>query len=184
MNKAPLSPFADSLISATPHTDIPEEQRIFSPFIGDWDLIVKWYDETGKLTHRAPGEWHFCWILEGRGIQDVWIVPPRHERSGRSDLYEYGTSLRFFDCTLNAWQSTWIGPMHRIVRTFTARRIGDEVVLETTQDESPRMRWSFADIKADSFIWRNELSTGTTWRIQQTFDARRSPKAQTARTGV
>jgi hypothetical protein len=177
MSKTPLSLFASSLISAAPHRDIPKEQRIFAPFIGDWDLIVKWYDEAGELTRREEGEWHFSWILEGRGIQDVWIVPPRHERAGRSDLYEYGTSLRFFDSTLNGWQSTWIGPMHRLVRTFTARRSGDEVMLETTEGEAPRMRWSFAEIRTNSFIWRNELWTGSAWRTQQTFDARRSPKA-------
>lgn len=173
MNKGPLPSFADSLISAAPHAEIPEEQRIFAPFIGDWDLIVSWFDETGKLTRREQGEWHFAWILEGRAIQDVWIVPPRHERPGRGDLYEYGTSLRFFDRTLDAWQSTWIGPMHRIVRTFTAQQIGDQVVLETTAGDLPRMRWSFAEIRANSFIWRNEVWTGSLWRIQQTFDARR-----------
>ena len=174
MNKAPLSPFADSLVSAAPHADIPENQQIFAPFIGDWDLIVKWYDEKGGLSRAARGEWHFSWVLEGRGIQDVWIVPPRHERSGRSDNYEYGTSLRFFDSRLNAWQSTWIGPMHRTVRTFIARRCGDDVMLETTEGEAPRMRWSFTDIETNSFIWRNELWIGSAWRIQQTFSARRS----------
>ncbi|WP_119269251.1 hypothetical protein [Taklimakanibacter deserti] len=166
--------FADSLISSGPHPDIPDEHRIFAPFIGDWDLIVKWFDERGKLAREERGEWHFAWILEGRGVQDVWIVPPRNERGGRIDLYEYGTSLRFFDSELGAWQSTWIGPMHRLVRTFLARRIDDKVVLETTEGEVPRMRWSFADVTQDSFTWRNELWTGADWRIQQTFDARRS----------
>lgn len=174
MSRASLSHFADSLVSDKPHGDIPAEHQIFAPFIGDWDLIVKWYDEEGKLSREERGEWHFSWILEGRGIQDIWIVPPRHERKGHSDLYEYGTSLRFFDAKLNAWQSTWIGPMHRVVRSFTARQIADKVVLETTEGEVPRMRWSFTDVKTDSFIWRNELWTGSAWRTQQTFDARRS----------
>ncbi|MGE4249688.1 MAG: hypothetical protein AB7F09_09860 [Parvibaculaceae bacterium] len=174
MTKASFSPFAGSLISDGPHKDIPEGQRIFAPFIGDWDLVVSWFDETGKLTRRERGEWHFSWILEGRGIQDVWIVPPRDERGGHPDLYEYGTSLRFFDSARDVWQSTWIGPMHRMVRTFAARRIGDDVVLETTEGEVPRMRWSFADIKTDSFSWRNEIRIGSGWRIQQTFDARRT----------
>jgi hypothetical protein len=175
MNRSSLfSPFVASLVSAEPHVDIPEDQRIFTPFIGDWDLIVKWYDEAGKLSRKERGEWHFSWILEGRGIQDIWIVPSRRERTGRSDLYEYGTSMRFFDSKLNAWQSTWIGPMHRVVRSFIARQIGDKVVLETTEGEVPRMRWSFADMRADSFTWRNELWTGSAWRTQQTFDASRS----------
>lgn len=175
MNKTLLSPFADALISAVPHADIPEEHRIFAPFIGDWDLIVSWFDEAGNLMRRERGEWHFSWILEGRGVQDIWIVPPRGERAQSDSLYEYGTSLRFFDETLNAWQSTWIGPMHQVVRTFLAHGIGDEVVLETTEGQVPRMRWSFADMKPNSFTWRNELWVGSYWRVQQTFDARRSP---------
>jgi hypothetical protein len=174
MNEASSPLFAASLISAGPHPDLPEEQQLFAPFIGDWDLIVSWFDDRANLTRREQGEWHFSWVLEGRGIQDVWIVPPRAQRAGGHELYEYGTSLRFFDAELDAWQSTWVGPMHRTVRTFTARRMDGGIVLETTQGEVPRLRWSFTDIKTDSFTWRNEVWTGSGWRIQQTFDARRS----------
>lgn len=166
--------FAESLISAGPHKAIPPEQQIFAPFIGSWDLLVHWFDEAGKLSREDRGEWHFAWILEGRGIQDVWIVPPRKERADRSFLHEYGTSLRFFDATLGAWQSTWIGPMHGVVRTFIARKIGAQVMLETTEGEAPRMRWSFSDVQANSFSWRNELWTEGGWRVQQTFAARRA----------
>ncbi|WP_162914056.1 hypothetical protein [Taklimakanibacter lacteus] len=166
--------FLAALSAENAHPDIPAGQRIFSPFIGDWDLVVSWFDEAGRLSREERGEWHFSWILEGRGIQDIWIVPPRAERGGSADLYEYGTSLRFYDPAIEAWQSTWIGPMHHVVRTFIARRIGDEVVLETTQGEVPRMRWSFADIGAESFAWRNELWTGNGWRVQQTFAAKRA----------
>lgn len=169
-------PFADALVTEGPHRDIPVEHRIFEPFIGDWDLVVSWFDEAGKISRQERGEWHFSWILEGRGLQDIWIVPPRHERAGHGDLYEYGTSLRFYDSTLGAWQSTWIGPMHRLVRTFIARKIDGEIVLETTEGDVPRMRWSFADIEANSFTWRNELWTGSGWRVQQTFEAQRSDK--------
>ena len=174
MTTSPALAFAASLISRGPHPDIPPEQQIFAPFIGDWDFVVSWFDDNGKLNREERGEWHFSWILEGRGIQDVWIVPPRVERSGGADLYEYGTSLRFYDPALKAWQSTWIGPMHQVVRTFIARKIGEQIILETTEGETPRMRWSFSDIQANSFSWRNELWTGSAWRTQQTFVARRS----------
>lgn len=80
--------FAASLLSDGPHPAIPPEQQIFVPFIGSWDLIVRWFDEAGKLSREECGEWHFAWILEGRGIQDVWIVPRRPERASASDLYE------------------------------------------------------------------------------------------------
>ena len=173
---SPSAAFALSLISEGPHSDIPPEHRIFAPFIGDWDLVVSWFDEAGKLSRQERGEWHFSWILEGRGVQDVWIVPPPDERAAQTDLYEYGTSLRFFDTKLDAWQSTWIGPMHRVVRTFAARQIDDRIVLETTEGEVPRMRWSFADIERNSFTWRNELWTDRGWRVQQTFAASRPDK--------
>lgn len=166
--------FSTALLSEGPHPSIPPEQRIFAPFIGSWELLVRWFDEDGKLAREEQGEWHFAWILEGRGVQDVWIVPRRTERAGRSDLYEYGTSLRFFDEKIGAWQSTWIGPMHRVVRTFIARRIGAQIVLETTEGEVPRMRWSFSDIQTNSFSWRNELWTENGWCVQQTFAAHRN----------
>lgn len=165
--------FAEALQSDGPHPSIPPEQRIFAPFIGAWDLLVRWFDEEGRIAREEQGEWHFAWILEGRGIQDIWIVPRRAERADRRDLYEYGTSLRFFDEKIGAWQSTWIGPMHRVVRTFIARKSGDQVILETTEGEVPRMRWSFSDIQASSFSWCNELWTGSDWRVQQTFAAHR-----------
>ncbi|MBR0641692.1 hypothetical protein [Plastoroseomonas hellenica] len=165
--------FAAALISEGPHAALPPESRIFAPFIGSWDLVVSWFDASGALSRRQDGEWHFAWILEGRAIQDVWIVPPRHARVAASDLYEYGTSLRFFDPAIDAWQSTWIGPMHRLVRSFIAHRAGDQVVLETVEGTSPRMRWSFADIAADAFTWRNEAWKDGAWRLQQAFEARR-----------
>ena len=151
---------------------MPEDSQIFAPFIGSWNLIVRWWDKSGVASRTEAGEWHFSWVLEGRGVQDVWIVPPRTQRISGS-LYEYGTSIRFYDPGLNAWQSTWIGPMHRVVRTFIARKLGQDVVLETTPDISPAMRWSFSDISKNAFLWKNEVEEPSGWRTQQTFEAKR-----------
>lgn len=161
------------LNSPGPHPDMPEEARIFAPFIGSWTLIVTWHD-GGQPARVERGEWHFAWVLEGRGVQDVWIVPPRSERGRGSDLYEYGTSIRFHDPAIGAWRSTWIGPMHGVVRTFTARQIGDEVVLETTPDEAERMRWAFSDIRPDGFAWRNFVWRGDGFELVQDFVATRA----------
>lgn len=134
---------------------------------------MRWFDKTGAVTRQEDGEWHFCWVLEGRAIQDVWIVPPRAIRGASAGRYEYGTSLRFYDSEIDGWQSTWIGPMNHAVRTFIARRIGDNVVLETTHGMSPRMRWSFENVSTDAFHWRNEVWEEGSWRVQQTFEAKR-----------
>ena len=162
--------FARALQSSGP--SVPEHAQIFAPFIGDWDLIVRWYDESGSLVRTEDGEWFFAWVLEGRAVQDVWIVPSRGLREPGSS-YEYGTSVRFYDPELDAWQSTWIGPIHQVVRTFTARSMGAEVVLETTPDIEPAMRWSFVDIDASTFTWRNDILLDGQWRTQQTFEAKR-----------
>lgn len=169
--------FVAALCSAGPA--LPAHAQIFAPFIGSWDLTVDWYDAAGTISRSEAGEWHFASVLEGRGVQDVWIVPPRHAR-GSATLYEYGTSIRFYDPALGAWQSTWIGPMHGVVRTFLARKIGETVVLETTADVTPPMRWTFSDIAADSFRWTNEVRDGDRWRVQQTFAARRADSSAAA----
>jgi hypothetical protein len=167
--------FASALMSSGPHPDLPAEHQIFGPFIGSWDLVVTWYAADGSIRRRENGEWHFAWVLEGRAVQDVWIVPPRTERGGHSDLYEYGTSLRFFVPELGAWRSTWIGPAHQVVHVFLARRIGEEVILETRLEDGRRMRWSFSDMTDTRFTWRNQRETGTGWVLTQDFQARRRP---------
>ena len=160
------------LVSPGPHPDIPIDQRIFAPLIGGWDLEVRWY-EDGRITRREDGEWYFAWVLEGRGIQDVWIVPPRPARAGRLDLYEYGTSLRFYDAAHGAWRSTWLGPIHGMIRTFVARGREGRIELETDPGQGEPMRWIFDEVTQVSFTWRNFVQRNERWLLQQDFLARR-----------
>jgi len=164
---------AESLISPRPHPDIPASDRIFAPFIGSWDLRVTWY-ATGEIVRQEDGEWHFAWVLEGRAVQDVWIVPRRERRATAPDLYEYGTSVRFYDHALGAWRSTWIGPMHGMIRSFVARHIGGTVVLDTDPGQGDPMRWEFSDVTHDTFVWRNWLNRDGRWMLQQDFMATRA----------
>jgi hypothetical protein len=165
-------PFSEALISASASEKIPPDHRIFEPLIGSWDLFVEWFDEAGEVVRTSDGEWHFSRVLEGRAVQDVWIVPPRSQRSGDDRDYEYGTSIRFYDASLGAWRSTWIGPARGWVMPFLARRVGDELVLENPAEHA--YRWTFSHIEPESFSWRNELkSPEGEWGLQQTFRARR-----------
>lgn len=165
--------FATALISDQAHPSIPAEDRIFEPFIGSWQLVVTWFLPDGTVARQENAEWHFARVLEGRAIQDVWITPPRSERQDASRLYEYGTSLRFYEPATRIWRSSWIGPMHGMVRTFTARLQEGRVVLDTGENSEPRLRWSFFDVAPASFSWSNEILDGSRWRIQQSFSAKR-----------
>jgi hypothetical protein len=171
-----MSALAAALLSPGPHPELPAEHQIFAPFIGSWDLLVTWYGGDGRTIRQENGEWHFAWVLEGRAVQDVWIVPPRANRVGRNDLYEYGTSLRVFDPALGAWRSTWFGPGQQAFHRFVARRMGDDVVLETEPDQQPQMRWAFSDITPDGFVWRNYSETEQGTVLVQSFLARRRSK--------
>jgi hypothetical protein len=163
---------AESLVSIGPNPDIPLSDLIFAPFIGSWDLRITWYAEQ-EIVRQENGEWHFDWVLEGRAIQDVWIVPRRDERASTADLYEYGTSVRFYEPRLGAWRSTWIGPMHGMVRTFVARKQDETVTMETDPDQGDALQWVFSDISSDAFVWRNSIWLDGVWILQQAFVATR-----------
>jgi hypothetical protein len=116
----------------------------------------------------------FAWALGGRAIQDVWIAPSRAERANGRDG-EWGTTLRFYDETIDAWRSTWIGPHNRVVMPFLGRAVEDEIILEGSFEEGVRTRWIFSEVTADSFSWRavDSNDDGATWNLLQEMKARR-----------
>lgn len=63
--------------------------------------------------------------------------------------------------------------MRDTVLKFEARRVGEEIVLHGI-DQERTMRWTFYDIGADHFLWRNETEQSDgSWRVQQRFSAAR-----------
>lgn len=149
----------------------------FGRFVGSWDLDVIYYDESGAVRRQTSGEWHFGWALEGRAIEDVWIVPPRTQRSsGGQAPGEYGATLRFYDPSIDAWRSTWHGPVHGIVWPFIARQEDDAIVLTRTEEDGALTRWIFDRIEPNSFHWRAIISAdgGKSWRLEQEMFAKRN----------
>lgn len=170
------SPFVSALLADRPAPRVAGESDIFAPMLGSWDLEVIYYNPDGSVKRRTPGEWHFARVLEGRAIQDVWIVPPRPQRQPlEPPPGEYGVTLRFYDPRIEAWRSTWHGPVHGIVWPFIARRVDGEIVLERIGEDGELTHWVFGDIRPSSFEWRSQSSRdgGHTWRIDQIMHARR-----------
>ena len=168
----PRSALQDAFASPGPAPGLADQLALFGRFVGSWDLEVTDIAPDGTATTTA-GEWHFGWALGGRAVADVWICPRRLPDG--SSPGEHGLSLRFYDEDLGAWRSTWLGPGRRVVRAFEARAEGDGIVLSGRFDDAD-LRWSFSDITPASFHWQNEVSHdgGRTWRVQQTFAARRA----------
>jgi len=165
----------EGLVSNGPSPDLADKLRLFGQFVGDWEAEFTAYAPDGS-RQMEKAEWHFGWVLEGRAIQDVWIIPRRSDReTSNFTRRDYGTTLRFYDPSLDAWQAVWVSPPHGEVITFIARKVGDEIVLEGKDPEDAPMRWIFSLITSDSFHWRRVFSSdgGQTWKLQKEMSVRR-----------
>jgi hypothetical protein len=167
---------ADVLVASGPHPDHADALMLFGRFVGEWDLDWAEYDGNGEPSTTERGEWIFGWVLEGRAVQDVWILPTRASRN-RAETREYGTTIRFYDPRLDVWLVTWSGPVNGARRTFVARQSGDEILqIGRTSDGLP-MRWIFSAITDDSFTWRSLSSKDgeKTWQLHEEMHVRRKP---------
>jgi hypothetical protein len=171
-----MDTFLEALAAPGESADRGGKMDLYAWLIGSWDLDVREYGENGEVRRR-PGEWHFGWVLEGRAIQDVWIVPPRGARSGDAakNAEYYGTTLRVFDPQLSAWRIRWSDPVSGIHLAQIGRKDGDGILQEGKLEDGRLIRWSFRDITANWFLWRSEISPdgGGTWHLNLDFIARR-----------
>jgi hypothetical protein len=173
------SPFLDALGAHGPAADRAGKMDMYGRFVGSWDLDVQQFSDDGR-ERRREGEWHFGWALEGRAIQDVWIVPPRGERrrgDATANVNSYGTTLRVYDPDIDAWRIQWTDPVTRNFLPMIGRAEGNDIVQIGTGRDGRLLRWSFSEIASDFFRWRGEISSdnGANWRVNTEFTARRSP---------
>ena len=155
-----ISAFLDALGADGPSADRAGKMDLYGRFVGSWDLDVRQFSEDGS-ERRRTGEWHFGWALEGRAIQDVWIVPPRGElRHGdaAANFNSYGTTLRVYDPDIDAWRIQWTDPVTRNFLQMIGRAEGRDIVQLGTRPDGQLARWSFSEITANSFLWRGEVS--------------------------
>jgi len=165
------------LESSGPEASLKGKLDLFGQFVGDWTFDVTLLREDGS-KEQGSGNWHFGWVLEGRAIQDVWIANYHPSKPGDPD-HGYGTTLRFYDPKIDAWRVTWISPLSNTIILFTARKIGDEIVMESKNEAGGVFHWIFSDVTPSSFHWRAEGSRdgGKTWIMTQEFSVRRVRKS-------
>ena len=171
--------FAGALIGSGPCEGLAEKMHLFGQFVGSWSLT--WIGR-GSKNDREPmlGELHFSWVLGGRAVQDVWIVPARDQGRGPDPrIGFFGSTIRFYDPSLDAWQSTWIEPFKGRVRRFIGRHDDDDNIVLVSDDDEPCLRWRFTEIGASSFVWLGETSTdrGATWELEEEMRATRAKGA-------
>lgn len=174
---APVVGFAAALNAPCRSQEIPESADIYGWLVGSWELDIVHYRAVNVTTQKMKGEAHFGWVLEGRAIQDVWIMPQIRDRtpeSGRANNM-YGTTLRVWDPAIQAWHIRWFNPVRCHEERQTGRRIGDEIVQVGARPDGTATRWIFREIATDSFHWIGEVleADGKTWKVESEFCARR-----------
>jgi hypothetical protein len=156
--------FVAALHSARPAADRAEKMDLYGWLIGRWEMDAVIHDDDGR-KHTGRGQIHFGWVLEGRAIQDVWILPG----------FFYGTTLRVYDPGIDAWHIFWSDPLKQRYRRQVGRAQGNDIVQEGQDDIGAAVRWRFTEITPNSFHWLGERSPdgGASWQLQAEFFARR-----------
>jgi len=156
--------------------EIPASADVYGWLVGSWELDVFFY-LTDISAQHIKAEAHFSWALEGRAVQDVWIMPRRQDRTAPPDksCNMYGTTLRIWDPSLEAWRVTWSNPVTGQRDELIGRWSGHDIVQIGTHADGTPIRWLFTEITPDSFLWTGEAlqSDGRTWKLQGQFRARR-----------
>src|SRR5262245_21217393 len=149
--------FFDALHADGPARNRSDKMNLYGWLVGDWEMEAVINREDGT-QHHGHGEIHFSWVLEGRAIQDVWILPGAF----------HGTTLRVYDPGLDAWHILWSDPLKQFYTRQLGRARGKDIVQEGGDAAGVVLRWTFTDITEDSFRWLGERSAdaGATWHLQ------------------
>ena len=161
---AAASGLADALLSDGAAPELADRMGLYGWLIGNWSMDAVIHADDGT-RHEARGSISFGWVLGGRAIQDVWVLPG----------FFHGTTLRIYDPDLEAWHILWSDPLKQYYSRQIGRAEGKDIVQNGRLEDGAAIRWRFTEITDDSFRWLGERSddSGMSWRLQADFRAKR-----------
>lgn len=173
-------PLHEVLAASGRSPEIPESSDLYGWLVGSWELEVVHYSGVDVSHLNLKGEVHAGRVLEGRAVQDVWIMPQRPQRTpdfGKANNM-YGTTLRIWDPGRQAWLIRWINPVSGHFAEQIGHKVGQDIVQIGARADGTPTRWRFTEITRDSFHWIGEALNvgGETWKIEGEFRARRAQK--------
>ena len=93
----PENGLAGALHVSGPAGEHAGQLMLFGQFVGSWDLEWAGTGANGEPA-TAAGELHVGWVLGGRAVQDIWIVPGRGQPGeGQPPSAFHGSTIRFYD---------------------------------------------------------------------------------------
>ena len=170
-----------ALAADGPHRLLADQGKVFDRFVGTWHAAFTHFGADGGITEQYTGRVIFGWILDGWAMQDVWISDPNDSEPEGG----IGTTFRYFDRAAGTWRIVFIVPERAVIATMEGGLVGDRIVLEGAGSDGSRRRWSFNDLRTDSFVWRGERSEdgGRTWHLNAEYHMTRAPLANAEEAG-
>jgi hypothetical protein len=160
------------LRAAGPSASLGDHADLLGRLIGTWDVQYMDISKSGKAIYRT-GQLLVGWVMDGRAIEDLWIVNPSDSSKDR----EVYADVRYFDPKSGTWPAVFIDPQIASIATFTGGAAGDDRVVLDSQDLVPGQirRWSFNDIRRDSLVFRDDASSdgGKTWARKSEYHMKR-----------
>lgn len=177
MNSEQTTEFQRALAAVGRAHEIPESADVYGWLCGSWDLEVLRYSGVDVSARGLTGELHAARVLEGRAVQDVWIMPARADRGPGLGpaMNMYGTTLRSWDAALGAWRIAWTNPAGAHLEEQVGRWNGRDILQEGERADGTKTRWTFTEIGPESFHWRGEARYPRQdgWTLEGEFRAKR-----------
>src|SRR4030095_12276607 len=150
MNVNQRSGFFSLLGAAARSAEIPESSDVYGWLCGSWDLDVLCYRGVNVAGQGLKGEVHAARVLEGRAVQDVWIMPRSDVRDSDSDrtMNMYGTTLRSWDAATQSRRIARTNPVRGQREEQMGRWNGRDILQEGTRPDGTKTRWTFTAISA------------------------------------
>ena len=149
------------------------ELMLFGQFVGSWDIDLLYRPFEGP-ERRLRAAWHFGWILEGRGVQDVLSYP----RDVPGAAEGIGTTVRIYVPKINRWRIVWLAADSGNVVSLTAGPSDDGILIEGENRRGLPLRWRFSDITTGAFYWHGYISydCAASWHLEQEMWAVRAQR--------
>lgn len=159
---------------ANKNTDL----SLYSRFVGNLTFTMTTYDENGNVEDTKEGEWLFSYVLDGYGIQDVFICPKRGAWTEDDTLYgDYGTTIRvpMMDNS-KKWNIVYVSKWS--ADRLIAEEINSDIIqtgINKDINDKTIWQWNFRNITEKSFSWESIYSKddGESWKYATRVEAKR-----------
>lgn len=167
-----MDEFMEALLTRENSGAIPQEYDWYAPLLGDWDFDYcdSFGCENAAEKRHVKGEWLFRRVLQGAGIEDLFICPSRETSAGNPQPDgEYGAALRMFNAERKCYDMVYTCAQY--MTRLEIHKVGENIECRAF---GKKEKWVFSEITGSTFRWRNMTETEDgQWKANSEISAKR-----------